>query len=116
MTTAVSRAFKQFIFLHIRSKQYLPLHWIVWEPDIIEKFSQLPLDWIEWEADIIVKFSHLPQRAMFKLGAKILFVLWLLVKNMSAVYSADRCNSEESGNDVQDLYGIGGDISAERST
>ena len=54
-------------------------------------------------------------RAMFKLGAKIVFLLCLLVKNMSAVYSADRCNSEESDNAVQDLYGIGGDISAERA-
>ena len=45
---------------------------------------------------------------MFKLGAKIEFLPCLLVKNMSAVYSADRCNSEESDNAVQDLYGIGG--------
>ena len=30
--------------------------------------------------------------AMFKLGAKNLFMLCLLVKNISAVYSADRCN------------------------
>ena len=28
-------------------------------------------------------------RAVFKLGGKNLFVLYLLVKNMSAVYSAD---------------------------
>ena len=34
-----------------------------------------------------VKQTH---RAMFKLGGKKLFVLCLLVKNMSAVYSADR--------------------------
>ena len=33
--------------------------------------------------------SH-THRAMFKLGGKKLFVLCLLVKNMSAVYSADR--------------------------
>ena len=31
-------------------------------------------------------------RAMFKLGGKNLFVLCLLVKNLSAVYSADRCD------------------------
>ena len=31
-------------------------------------------------------------RAMFKLGGKKLFVLCLLVKNVSAVYSADRCD------------------------
>ena len=29
---------------------------------------------------------------MFKLGGKKLFVLCLLVKNVSAVYSADRCD------------------------
>ena len=33
---------------------------------------------------------------------------------MSAVNSADRCNSEESDNAVQDPYWIGGDISSER--
>ena len=33
-----------------------------------------------------------PHRAMFKLGGKNLFVLCLLVKNLSAVYSADRCD------------------------
>ena len=33
---------------------------------------------------------NMPHRAMFKLGGKKLFVLCLLVKNMSAVYSADR--------------------------
>ena len=31
-------------------------------------------------------------RAMFKFGGKNLVVLCLLVKNVSAVYSADRCN------------------------
>ena len=35
----------------------------------------------------MVAQSH---RAMFKLGGKKLFVLCLLVMNMSAVYSADR--------------------------
>ena len=34
-------------------------------------------------------------RAMFKLGAKIFFLLLcLLFKNMPAVYSVDRCNFE----------------------
>ena len=47
---------------------------------------------------------------MFKLGAKNLFVLCLLVKNMSAVYSADRCNFKESEKAAQDLNWIGGDI------
>ena len=50
---------------------------------------------------------------MFKLGAKIVFLQYLLVKNMSAVSRANRCNSEESDNAVQDLYWIGGDISFE---
>ena len=31
-------------------------------------------------------------RAMFKFGGKNLVVLCLLVKNVSAVYSADRCD------------------------
>ena len=31
-------------------------------------------------------------RAMFKLGGKKIFVLCLLVKNVSAVYGADRCD------------------------
>ena len=52
---------------------------------------------------------------MFKLGAKIVFLQYLLVKNMSAVSRANRCNSEESDNAVQDLYWIGGDISFERA-
>ena len=52
---------------------------------------------------------------MFKLGAKIVFLLNLLVKNMSAVSRANRCNSEESDNAVQDPYWIGGDISFERA-
>ena len=38
---------------------------------------------------VIFPKSH---RAMFKLGGKNLFVLCLLVKNLSAVYSADRCD------------------------
>ena len=37
--------------------------------------------------------STIAHRAMFKLGAKIVFLLCLLVKNVSADYSADRCNS-----------------------
>ena len=40
-------------------------------------------------SDATPAMSH---RAMFKLGGKILFVLCLLVKNLSAVYSADRCD------------------------
>ena len=52
---------------------------------------------------------------MFKLGAKIVFLQYLLVKNMSAVSRANRCNSEESDNAVQDLYWIGGDISFEKA-
>ena len=49
-------------------------------------------------------------RAMFKFGGKNLVVLCLLVKNVSAVYSADRCNFQESEKDVPDLNLIGGDI------
>ena len=52
---------------------------------------------------------------MFKLGAKNLFVFCFLVKNMSAVYSADRCNFKESEKAVQDLYWISGDISADKA-
>ena len=37
-------------------------------------------------------FVPSPHRAMFKLGGKKIFVLCLLVKNVSAVYSADRCD------------------------
>ena len=40
--------------------------------------------------------EHPTHRAMFKLGAKKLSVSCFLVKNMSAVYSADRCNFKES--------------------
>ena len=36
--------------------------------------------------------GNITHRAMFKLGGKKLFVLCLLVKNVSAVYSADRCD------------------------
>ena len=43
------------------------------------------------EFDMFV-FSLHAHRAMFKLGGKKLFVLCLLVKNVSAVYSADRCD------------------------
>ena len=52
-------------------------------------------------------------RAMFKLGGKTLFVLCLLVKNVSAVNSADRCNFKESEKVAQDLNRIGGDISSD---
>ena len=38
------------------------------------------------------KFSCSYCRAMFKLGAKNLFLLCLLIKKKSAVYNADRCN------------------------
>ena len=38
-------------------------------------------------------------RAMFKLGAKNLFLLCLLIKKKSAVYSADRCNFSEPETD-----------------
>ena len=36
---------------------------------------------------------------MFKLGAKNLFLLCLLIKKKSAVYSADRCNFSEPETD-----------------
>ena len=52
-------------------------------------------------------------RAMFKFGGKKLFVLCLLVKNVSAVNSADRCNFKESEKVAQDLNRIGGDISSD---
>ena len=52
---------------------------------------------------------------MGTLSAKIVLLLCILVKNVSAVNSAGRCNSEESDNAVQDLYWIGGDISSERA-
>ena len=43
---------------------------------------------------VILEAQHSTEahRAMFKLGAKNLLVLCLLVKNVSAVYSADRCD------------------------
>ena len=54
-----------------------------------------------------------PHRAMFKLGGKNLIVLCLLIKIVSAVSSADRCNSKESEKAVWDLNWIGGDISSD---
>ena len=51
--------------------------------------------------------------AMFKLCGKKLFVLCLLIKIVSAVSSADRCNSKESEKAVWDLNWIGGDISSD---
>ena len=54
-------------------------------------------------------------RAMFKFGGKNLVVLCLLVKNVSAVYSADRCNFQESEKAVPDLNWIGGDISSDKA-
>ena len=50
---------------------------------------------------------------MFKLGGKNLFVLCLLVNNLSAVYSADRCDFHESEKAVWDLNWINGDISSD---
>ena len=50
--------------------------------------------WSEQKVLIIevVGLYSTSHRAMFKLGGKKLFVLCLLVKNVSAVYSADRCD------------------------
>ena len=44
----------------------------------------------------VCEISH---RAMFKLGAKNLFILCLFIKKKSAVYSADRCNFSEPETD-----------------
>ena len=52
---------------------------------------------------------------MFKLGAKFFSVLCLLAKNMSAVYSADRCNFKESEKVAQDLNWTCGDISSDKA-
>ena len=49
-----------------------------------------------WYQSIDVTYSH---RAMFKLGAKNSFLLCLLIKKKSAVYSADRCNFSEPETD-----------------
>ena len=43
----------------------------------------------KWDG-LKIKCHANSHRAMFKLGGKKIFVLCLLVKNMSAVYSADR--------------------------
>ena len=40
----------------------------------------------------IPEAEPISHRAMFKLSGKKLFVLCLLVKNVSAVYSADKCD------------------------
>ena len=61
---------------------------------------------------MIISVTH---RAMFKPGGKNLVVLCLLVKNVSAVYSADRCNFQESEKAVPDLNWIGGDISSDKA-
>ena len=61
------------------------------------------------------KYSLPAHRAMFKLGGKKLFVLCLLVKNVSAVSSANRCNSEKSEKAAWDLNWIGGDISSDKA-
>ena len=55
-----------------------------------------------------------PHRAMFKLGAKIVFLLCHLVMKMSAVFSADRCKFWEAEKAVSDQNWIGGDISSDR--
>ena len=52
---------------------------------------------------------------MFKLCGKNLFVLCLLIKTVSAVSSADRCNSKESEKAARDLNWIGLDNSSERA-
>ena len=57
----------------------------------------------------------MPHRAMFKLGGKKLFVLCLLVKNVSAVNSADRCNFNKSEKAAWDLNRIYGDISSDKA-
>ena len=49
----------------------------------------MPAGQIRAVSDPIFKATR-THRAMFKLGGKKLFVLCLLVKNMSAVYSANR--------------------------
>ena len=52
---------------------------------------------------------------MLKLGSKNSVVLCLLVKNVSAVCGADRCNFQESEKAVPDLNWIGGDISSDKA-
>ena len=58
-----------------------------------------------WRYCLQIQKRHMvfivPHRAMFKLGAKNLFLLCLLIKEKSAVYSADRCNFSEP---VTDLF------------
>ena len=56
-----------------------------------------------------------PHRAMFKLDGKKIFVLCLLVKNVSAVNSADRCNFKESEKAAHDLNRICGDTSSDKA-
>ena len=65
----------------------------------------------------IINFA-LPQRVVFKLGARNLFLLCCLVKNMSAVllsavYSTDRSNFSESEKAVPDQNWINGHISSD---
>ena len=52
---------------------------------------------------------------MFKLGGKKIFMLCLLVKNLSAVNSADRCNFKESEKAAQHLNRIDGHISSDKA-
>ena len=53
--------------------------------------------------------------AMFKLGSKKIFVLGLLVKNVSAVNSADSCNFKESEKAARNLNRICGDTSSDKA-
>ena len=60
-------------------------------------------------------FVVVAHRAMFTLRGKKLFVLCLLVKNVSAVNCADRCNFKESEKAAQHLNRIGGHISSDKA-
>ena len=59
-------------------------------------------------------FSHTPTEQGINLAAKI-YLCYVLDKNRSAVYSADRCDFKESEKAVPDLYWIGGDISIHKA-
>ena len=52
---------------------------------------------------------------MLKLVTSFSFVLCVLFGNVSAVYSADRCNFLELEKAVPDLDWIGGDISSDKT-
>ena len=62
-----------------------------WFNLIADRDFKLSLSYVSLRLVSIVD-SMVTHRAIFKLGAKHLFLLCLLVKNMPAVYSADRCN------------------------